>query len=47
MRIGGTLDGHLFLIVDADGNHAYTPGGTDYVIDVTGYTGTLTVSNFI
>jgi Ca2+-binding RTX toxin-like protein len=42
----GTLAGHTFLIVDENGTAGYQAFG-DLVIDVTGYTGTLTTSDFI
>ena len=42
----GTLSGHTFLIV-ADGGGAGYQSAYDYVIDVTGYTGTLTTADFI
>ena len=42
----GGLAGHTFLIVDANGTAGYQ-AGADYVIDVTGITGTLGHSNFI
>lgn len=41
----GTLAGHTFLIVDYNGAAGYQ-AGADYVIDVTGYTGTLGVNSF-
>lgn len=43
---GGTLAGHVFLVVDGDGNAQYN-AGQDYVIDITGHTGTLTTGDFI
>jgi Ca2+-binding RTX toxin-like protein len=43
---GGTLDGHIFLIVDGDGNATYD-AGSDYVIDITGHTGTIAAADFI
>jgi len=43
---GGTLAGHIILIVDGDGNAQYN-AGSDYVIDITGHTGTLTTGDFI
>jgi Ca2+-binding RTX toxin-like protein len=43
---GGTLNGHIILIVDGDGNAQYN-AGTDYVIDITGHTGTITTGDFI
>ncbi|HTT98228.1 MAG TPA: calcium-binding protein [Rhizomicrobium sp.] len=42
---GGDLSGHTFLVVDGDGNNTYT-AGQDYVIDITGYTGTITTGDF-
>ncbi len=42
----GDLSGHQFLIVDVDGNAQYD-GGSDYLIDITGHTGTITAGNFI
>jgi len=44
---GGTLASHTFLIVDGNGTAGYQSGGHDYVIDVTGISGTLTTANFI
>jgi len=41
----GTLSGHVFLVVDANGSAGYQ-NGADYVFDVTGMTGTLTSSDF-
>ena len=43
---GGDLIGHDFLVVDANGNAQYD-AGTDYVIDITGHTGTVTAGDFI
>jgi hypothetical protein len=43
---GGTLNGHTFLIVDGDGNAQYN-SGSDYVIDITGHTGSITTGDFI
>ena len=43
---GGDLSGHQFLIVDIDGNARYD-AGHDYVIDVTGYTGTFVAGDFV
>ncbi len=40
----GTLSGHSFLVVDANGTAGYQSG--DYVIDVTGYTGTFVIGDF-
>jgi Ca2+-binding RTX toxin-like protein len=42
----GDLHGHEFLCVDTNGNAMYV-AGTDCVIDITGYTGTLDASDFI
>ncbi|HEY2069815.1 MAG TPA: calcium-binding protein [Rhizomicrobium sp.] len=42
----GTLSGHVFLIVDANGTAGYQSHG-DYVMDITGYTGTLSVADFV
>src|SRR5262249_48608643 len=44
----GSLINHVFIVVDANGNHAYD-AGSDYVFDMgtTGITGTLTTGNFI
>jgi Ca2+-binding RTX toxin-like protein len=42
----GDLAGHTFLVVDANGNAGYQAGG-DYVFDVTGATGTLTLADFV
>ena len=42
---GGTLAGHIFLVVDGDGNATYD-AGNDYVIDVTGHTGTIAPGDF-
>jgi hypothetical protein len=42
---GGTLINHTFLIVDGNGSGQYE-GGFDYVIDITGYTGTITATDF-
>ncbi|HWA91745.1 MAG TPA: calcium-binding protein [Rhizomicrobium sp.] len=43
---GGTLAGHIILIVDGDGNAQYN-AGSDYVFDITGHTGTLATGDFI
>ena len=43
---GGDLSGHQFLIVDANGDAHYS-GGSDYLIDISGYTGTLDAGNFV
>lgn len=42
----GGLNGHTFLVVDANGNSSYD-AGTDYVFDVTGSTGSFTTSTFV
>jgi Ca2+-binding RTX toxin-like protein len=42
---GGDLNGRSFLAVDADANGFYE-GGNDIVIDITGFTGTITTGNF-
>jgi hypothetical protein len=42
----GSLSGHTFLVVDANGTAGYQNTG-DYVIDVTGHSGTLALSSFI
>jgi Ca2+-binding RTX toxin-like protein len=42
----GTLSGHTFLVVDGDGAAGYL-GGNDILIDITGYSGTITTANFI
>ena len=42
----GDLNGHAFLVVMAAGNGFYT-AGSDYVMDITGSTGTLTTGNFV
>lgn len=43
---GGTLAGHDYLVVDTNSDANYD-AGTDYVFDITGYTGTLDGSDFI
>jgi hypothetical protein len=43
---GGDLIGHTFLVIDANGNVSYD-AGTDHVIDITGYSGTLDAADFI
>jgi hypothetical protein len=40
---GGNLDGHTLLVVTADTSYL---AGSDYVVDITGFSGALTVSNF-
>ncbi|HWA92601.1 MAG TPA: calcium-binding protein [Rhizomicrobium sp.] len=42
---GGNLNGHTLLMIDADDNARYS--GSDYVFDITNYTGTITTANFI
>ncbi len=42
----GDLSGHTFLVIDEDGAAGYS-GGSDIVIDVTGFTGTLTTDSFL
>jgi len=42
----GSLTGHTFLVVDENGVAGYQ-AGADLVIDVTGYSGTLTTGSFI
>jgi Ca2+-binding RTX toxin-like protein len=42
---GGYLSGHTLLVIDANGVAGYQ-AGADYVIDITGMTGTLTTANF-
>ncbi|HEY1961468.1 MAG TPA: bluetail domain-containing putative surface protein [Rhizomicrobium sp.] len=42
----GDLSGHTFLIVDENGQAGYQTAA-DLVIDVTGYTGTLSGSSFV
>jgi Ca2+-binding RTX toxin-like protein len=41
----GYLTGHTLLVIDANGVAGYQ-AGADYVIDITGMTGTLTTANF-
>lgn len=41
----GTLSGHTFMIVDVNGTAGYQ-AGADLVVDITGYSGTPTVSDF-
>lgn len=43
---GGTLSGHTFLLVDDNGVAGYQ-SSVDYVIDVTGMSGSLTTADFI
>jgi Ca2+-binding RTX toxin-like protein len=42
----GDIKNQVFLVVDANGDHHYETG-TDYVVNITGLTGTLTPSDFI
>ena len=42
---GGEIDGQTFLIIDHNGVAGYQ-ANQDYVINVTGYTGTLTTASF-
>ncbi len=42
----GDLASHTFLVIDEDGTAGYS-GGSDIVIDVTGFTGTLTLDSFL
>jgi hypothetical protein len=41
----GGLSGHTILVVDANGTAGYQ-SGADYVIDITGYSGTFDISDF-
>ncbi|HEY4115392.1 MAG TPA: calcium-binding protein [Rhizomicrobium sp.] len=41
----GYYAGHTFLVIDANGSAGYQANG-DYVMDITGYTGTLALSDF-
>lgn len=43
---GGDFSGRSFLVIDMDNSAGYT-AGTDYVIEVTGYAGTIGAGNFI
>jgi Ca2+-binding RTX toxin-like protein len=43
---GGDLIGHVYLVVVADGDFSYD-AGTDYVFEVTGFTGTFDTGDFI
>ncbi|MBV9992843.1 MAG: calcium-binding protein [Alphaproteobacteria bacterium] len=43
---GGDLNGHTLLMIDGDGNATYD-AGTDYIFDITNYTGTITTGDFI
>jgi len=42
---GGTLNNHTFLAVDTNASDTFT--AADFIVDVTGFTGTLDVSDFI
>ena len=42
----GALNGHSYVIIDHNAAANYQPGA-DYIIDVTGITGTLTAADFI
>jgi hypothetical protein len=42
----GTLSSHNFLIIDGNNNGSYD-AGSDYVIDITNFTGTITAGVFI
>jgi hypothetical protein len=42
----GDLAGHTFLVIDVNADGHYT-AGADLVMDVTGYTGTMTVGEFL
>jgi Ca2+-binding RTX toxin-like protein len=43
---GGDLNGLTFLVVDGNANGFYE-GGSDIVIDITGFTGMITTGNFV
>jgi hypothetical protein len=43
---GGDLIGHSILVIDGNGDVSYT-ANFDYVIDITGFTGTLDTTDFI
>jgi Ca2+-binding RTX toxin-like protein len=45
-RPGSAFNGRDFLVVDRDGNGLYA-AGADYVIEITGYTGTFSTADFI
>jgi hypothetical protein len=40
------LDGRTYLVVDAGSDTAYQ-AGSDYVFDITGFSGTVTTGDFI
>ncbi len=42
----GTLSGHTFLVVDANGTAGYQSAG-DYVMDITGYSGAFVIGDFV
>ena len=46
LATGGTAVGHSFLVVDTN-NNAHYDSGADFVIDITGYTGTISAADFI
>ena len=43
---GGDLGGEVFLVVDMNANNSYD-AGTDLVVDITGYSGTIDTGDFI
>lgn len=43
---GGSLKGHIYLVIDGNGDSAYTPQD-DWVIDITNYRDTITPDNFV
>ena len=43
---GGDLSGEVFLVVDMNANNSYD-AGTDLVVDITGYSGTIDTGDFI
>jgi hypothetical protein len=43
---GGDFAGQTLLVVDGDGDNSYV-SGSDYVFNITGYTGTVTTGDFI
>ena len=44
---GGDLMDHDFLVINPTSSHPYYEAGTAYVIDITGYTGTIDTGDFI
>jgi hypothetical protein len=42
----GGLAGHTFLVVDGNGTAGYQANG-DYVVEITGYTGTVDITDFV